>query len=122
MKLRLSENAIRLRVGRSEVKQFGGAGYLEQSITFSLGQRIFFALEASPTASVMNASFDSGRIRIVVPAILAREWADTDRVAIESGGSPLILVEKDFQCLHEAGESDPDAYPNPVAGELPEGG
>lgn len=118
MKLRLSENAIRLRVGRSEVEQFGGAGHLEQSIVFSPGQRMFFGLESSLTAHAINASFDNGRIRILVPANLAREWVDTDRVAIESAGSPIILVEKDFQCLHEPSEFDPDGYPNPVASEL----
>jgi hypothetical protein len=56
-------------------------------------------------------------LRILLPTQVAKEWALSDLVGIASeSGSPSLLIEKDFRCLHlEPGEEDdPNAYPNPL--------
>ena len=51
-----------------------------------------------------------------LPEKTAREWAQNDEITIAAFDSGVqILVEKDFQCLHQAAASDPEAYPHPMA-------
>lgn len=52
----------------------------------------------------------------MVPKYVMTEWTESDQVSIEaqSLAGMKVLIEKDFQCLHEPGEYDPDAYPHPL--------
>jgi hypothetical protein len=53
---------------------------------------------------------------VTIPADQIAEWADSDRVGIESRSQAGVhlLVEKDFQCLHRSVEQEPDAFPHPL--------
>jgi hypothetical protein len=120
MKLRIHGNSLRLRLSQSEVAQFSKTGFVEDSIQFAPGASFAYTIESSSSLPAPQASYQNSWLRIQVPAAAATEWFTTDRVAIaaeqplESGKALSILVEKDFQCLHDGQERDPDAYPNPL--------
>jgi len=117
MKLRIQGNSLRLRLTQKEVAQLHERGRVESSIEFAPGCALAYALEGSPHAASVTASFDGRSILVAVPKPLMTEWAGGDRVSIEgpSEASVQLLIEKDFQCLHKPGHQDPDAYPNPLA-------
>jgi hypothetical protein len=115
MKLRIQGNSLRLRLTRNEVAQLHDGGRVESSIEFGPGRTLTYALESSPQAASVVASFDGRAIFVAVPTPLITTWAEGDTISIEG---PLqagvqVLIEKDFQCLHKTGPPDPDAYPNP---------
>lgn len=117
MKLRVRGDSLRLRLTRGEVEAFGRDGRVEEAVRFGAGVRLSYALERG---DALSARLDGARVVVTVPADVAREWCDTDRVAIEGsqpvgdGASLRLLVEKDFACLKtRSGESDADAFPNP---------
>lgn len=117
MKLRIQGNALRLRLTRKEVAQVHDCGRVESSIEFAPGRALGYALEGSPQATVVTASFDGCTIMVSAPTALLKEWAEGDRVSIEGAAQAgvQVLIEKDFQCLHKPDHRDPDAYPNPLA-------
>jgi len=114
MKLRIQGNALRLRLNQAEVAQFSKTGFFEDSIEFSPGARLTYALESSSSVSAPKAIYRDGSLRIQVPHQDGFEWATTDRTGISGGDHLSITVEKDFQCLHGDGSRDPKAFPNPL--------
>jgi len=121
MKLRIQNNSIRLRLNRREVEAFTKAGSLEEAFEHP-GGKLVYGLRSSdaPRTEVLMGG-DS--IFIVLPAEVARDWTDTDRVGIsdevEFGQSKRlsVLVEKEFRRLHGV-TNDPDLYPNPLEGHV----
>ena len=110
MKLRLQGNSIRLRLNRNDVAEFAQAGRIQNTVDFGQGVFFAYALEISK-AGEPRAFLEGNTLRIALPEKDAQDWARSDRVSISSRDQQLsILVEKDFQCLHEP---DPDAFPNP---------
>ena len=114
MKLRIQGNALRLRLNQAEVAQFSKTGCFEDSVEFSPGSRLTYALESSTSIRSPQALYREGSLRIQVPYQLGFEWATTDRTGISGGDHLSITIEKDFQCLHGDGSRDPNAYPNPL--------
>ena len=113
MKLRFSDQSVRLRLSRPEVARLAGEGRLSERLTFPAGQTLEYSVETGPALAV---SFDSARLAITLPAGEARNWAQGDAVAISGASGPLkISVEKDFQCLHGPESENADAFPNPAA-------
>jgi hypothetical protein len=119
MKLRIHGNSIRLRLNRREVAQFAGTGQIAETVEFGPDQQLRYGLESSPDAARVEARFSGADIMIVLPANAAREWGETERVAVQgdqalgTGKSLAILVEKEFRRLHGA-TLDPELYPNPL--------
>ncbi len=110
MKLRLQGNSIRLRLNRSDVAEFAQAGRIQDTVDFGQGAFFAYALEISKTGEP-RAFLEGNTLRITLAKEDAQDWVRSDRVGISGQDQQLsILVEKDFQCLHEP---DPDAYPNP---------
>jgi hypothetical protein len=114
MKLRINGNALRLRLNQAEVAQFSKMGFFEDSIEFSPGVRLAYALESSSSIGAPQALYREGSLRIQVPYQVGFEWATSDRIGISGGNRLAITVEKDFQCLHGDEAHDPKAYPNPL--------
>ncbi len=110
MKLRIRGNSIRLRLGRGEVASLLEYGQIEEATEFGGGQRFEYALRTSSNIPTPCASFGDGRIEVLLPTQLARDWAAGDEVGI-SGDQPLppagasvarslhLVIEKDFACL-----------------------
>ena len=60
---------------------------------------------------------------MTLPSEAMAAWADSDQVGISGAADQptLLVIEKDFQCLHKPGAQDPEAYPNPLAEALGSG-
>jgi hypothetical protein len=115
MKLRLHAGSLRLRLSQSEVAQLASTGKVEDSVEFSPGSRLLYALETG-SAPELTATFDNANIRVTVPAPAAKRWTDSDETGIQAlTGKLKVLIEKDFQCLHREPEPGEDPFPNPLA-------
>jgi hypothetical protein len=117
MKLRLYRNSVRLRLNKADVNTFIAEGTIGDRIDFGPGLQLSYRLETSSLVDSMQANYSPGCLRILLPSCLAEEWAHSDLIGIRGGGSPSLLIEKNFQCLHKHSgeERDPDAWPHPLA-------
>lgn len=102
MKLRLTDDSVRLRLASAEVNDFAVLGRLEDKVTFGAGDEasISYALEAADVEQV-SASLAGGRLTIVLPRPVANRWTSSDDVGIRAdqsaeGRNLQILVEKDL--------------------------
>ena len=120
MKLRIQGNSLRLRLTQKEVAELHDRSLVESSIEFAPLRTLVYLLEGSSQAKAVTANFDGQSIRVMVPMRVMTEWIESDQVSIESlsQAGMRLLIEKDFQCLHQSDEQDPDAYPNPLANAL----
>jgi len=119
MKLRIHGDSLRLRLNRSDVKQFLETGIRKESIQFGSGSKLTYTLESSSQVSEMEAHYSQDCIRVVLPLGLAQEWASSDRISLSldpaENSGPSLLIEKDFKCLHdEDSKTEPglDQVPN----------
>ena len=118
MKLRIKGNSIRLRLTMSEVATLAAGMSLSEKTSFGPAQALRYAIRGSQKNHLM-ATFDGSAILIDVPQEDLDRWAASDDVAISSSQAIedlkelQILIEKDFECLHPASQSEPDAFPNP---------
>jgi hypothetical protein len=108
MKLRIRDNAIRLRLTQGEVATLAKDGRLAAQTAFPEARRFGYAIESSPT------------VRLPESAVLA--WAASEQVSIageqrlDDGALLTLLVEKDFACLApRPGEDESDTFPHPEA-------
>lgn len=114
MKLRFHSNTLRVRLSQSEVARLAETGRVEETVAFPAGRNLDFAVELRSSAEIA-ASFDGERIEIALPADLARTWIASAQPGIENpNATPKILIEKDFQCLHQDATANTDAFPNPL--------
>ena len=115
MKLRLHAGSLRLRLSQSEVTRLGELGRVEDSIEFSPGNELCYAMETG-SADTVTATFDNANIHVTVPEKVAKEWIESDQTGIEASTGPLkVLIEKDFKCLHREPQAGEDSFPNPLA-------
>ena len=123
MKLRIRGNSIRLRLLKSEVNSLAETSRFSESITLGATptEKLTYAIQLTDSAESVTAGFCENEICIIIPTKIAREWADSDQVGIETTAAFAdhelqILVEKDFVCLTRTDDPDSkDAYPNPEA-------
>jgi hypothetical protein len=114
MKIRIKGNSLRYRLTKTDVENFDRDGYLEETSHFGI-QTFKYALQRS-MAGVLSATFSDNTITMYMPAVMALEWASTDRVGFENNNSQMyLLVEKDFKCLDTVAEDQSDNYPNPLS-------
>lgn len=125
MKIRIKANTIRLRLTQPEVERFAREGYVGSTLRFDPQHQLHYALVRDAAASSVQAHYRDHEIRVSVPVALAEEWTRTDRVGFQNAAAPLhtgreddplfILVEKDFQCLHQRPHEDEgDQFPHPL--------
>ncbi len=119
MKLRIQDNTLRVRLNKTEVAHLAAGGQVTQTTAFSASSQLISSVETSDHAASPTATFDAGRMTIVLPLQQARDWAESDRVSIEAdqplpaGRSLRLLIEKDFECLHRREKADEDTFTNP---------
>jgi hypothetical protein len=120
MKLRIRENTLRFRLGRSEVETFGRTGTIGDKVRFGREVDEFgYLLEKTPEGG-FSASFTDGMIVVRVPASDADSWVNSDDVSLsgtfvaDEHNEVKILIEKDFVCLNAHNDEDQsDRYPHP---------
>ena len=105
MKLRIHDNSIRLRLTDDDVRRFQSEGSIESSLDFGT-DRFIFRLVADPSSRSTTAELATNLIAVHVPAGEAREWAESETLAIEGGTMPRIIVEKELSCLHKKRSAD----------------
>lgn len=119
MKLRIKGNSIRIRLTKSEVDTFGKDGHIEEQTSFINGT-LSYVLQ-SYDGETMSATIFGNKITMQIPATLAKEWIETNKVGYEynqplpDGNTLYLLLEKDFKCLDEnITEDQSDSYDNPL--------
>lgn len=122
MKLRLRENAIRLRLLQPEVRQLQETGNVSENIVFGVNpaESLTYSLRVSAESEKIHAQIINNRIEIFLPVNEAENWADSNEVGLyatqEIGdlGELQIIVEKDFVCVERPLDADNEkAYPHP---------
>lgn len=123
MKLRIKGNSIRLRLTQSEVEDIAKGEAVKETVSFGNASPSFhYVLEPDSASKAVSVHYAEHTISIKLPQAEANNWATTERVGIESdiplqGDESLyVLIEKDFQCLHQRPrEDEQDNFPNPAA-------
>ena len=115
MKLRIQDNSLRLRLNQTEVARLDEQGSVESAIQFSADCVLHYSVSVSRDLESPAVRYDVNSIRVFLPEAMAKLWAKSHEITIESVDSGVrLLVEKDFQCLHQAA-ADPHGYPHPLA-------
>lgn len=120
MKIRILDNAIRLRLDRSEVSEIGAGRSLVASTHFPSGRVFGYQLTATEKAS--EAEFDGSAIVLRIAKAKLLAWAaDEYQVGIRESLPTVnlnleLLIEKDFECLEpRSGEDQSNRFVNPKA-------
>jgi hypothetical protein len=119
MKLRVHQNAIRLRLTQSEVQRLASGESIEEQ-TPPFPQALIYRIETGDVSEIA-IRFANGTLTVLLPREIAQSWAKSAEVGIESelpgsGGEKIrLLIEKDFHCLHGPPADREDCFPNPLA-------
>lgn len=119
MKLRIRDNALRLRLSVSEVACVAAGETVAGRMPLPGGEALVYRLMAGelPGATLVDTV-----LSVSFPPDALRDWASGDAVSLsgqcEASGNMLeLLVEKDFACLSpRAGNDDDDTFAHPEAG------
>ncbi len=119
MKIRIKGNSVRIRLSRSEVDQLAATGYIEERTEFADGV-FLYTLQSKNGIDNLDAGFSNGNMAIYVPAAICTEWAKNETVgysnniALPTGNSLFLLLEKDFKCIDaDVTEDQSDNFENP---------
>ncbi len=116
MKLRTTNNSIRIRIRKSELLQLRKDGKVEERINFGNEVVFSFALVIDEETEVLNGSLVGHSLIIRIPNTIGIKWIDSNEVGIESVSKVSeteelhILVEKDFPCLDRPNEDKSDTF------------
>lgn len=122
MKIRMKENSVRLRVGRSELARFLEDGRITETVQFGATREASFtyALEVGGAEdSGAAVRYANRNLAVVVTPEQARVWEQEDQVGIYSrvdlgaGKALEIAVEKDFACMDRGEDENADTFANP---------
>ena len=88
MKLRLEENSLRLRLSEAEVAQFARTGQVAYTIAFgpTPDTTLHYSLERLPDmepATAVQVRYEAGQLAVQVPAVIAREWTETENIGFQ---------------------------------------
>lgn len=120
MKIRIKGNSVRLRLSRTDIRNFESHGYIEEKTEF-IDSVFHYALAVKDDIEELKASFSDNKITVFVPEKIRKEWTTTERVGFDNrmktkeDKTLLILIEKDFMCLDNTHEDQGDNFPNPKA-------
>ncbi len=118
MKLRIRGNAIRLRLGQSDLRTLIDQGTLTHTLRMP-GANLHYGIELSE-AHAFEVCFEHNTLRVTLPRDAAHTWCNTAQVGFDSehaweGGVVRLVVEKDWQCAApRPGDDDTDAFPHPT--------
>ena len=119
MKIRIKGNSIRLRLAKSETEIFANKGFLQDSTSFG-NNSLVYAMK-SYRGQDLSAELDGATITVYVPEHFIKDWIGSNLVGLEyamalsSGESLHILIEKDFKCIDALiTEDQTDYFENPA--------
>lgn len=120
MKLRLSGNTLRFRLGKSDVQQFLAHGRVSSVISFGRGRDQAFCYSVAQHAhGEPGVRYRAGSITVYLSAEqvaqLQAEQQDGANFDVETGDGDAIRVsvERDYKCLHPRTYTDEsDSFAN----------
>ncbi len=117
MKLRCTQNSVRIRVRKSDIETLAQQGTVRESVCFGPTNFFHFELGITPGIDSVEATFSEGVLRVVLPKERAQSWMNSSEVGIEvqrtnaEGAISLhLLIEKDFPCLDRDNEDKSDTF------------
>lgn len=117
MKVRFSQQSLRIRLRKSEVEALRQHGELEEILLFPGGGRLVTHLLVEVGIEALNAQLDGHSILFHIPADLAHTWYDDDQVGLYAtvNCSPWtekleLILEKDFPCKDRPEENPKDFF------------
>ncbi|MDN3669661.1 hypothetical protein QWY93_10020 [Echinicola jeungdonensis] len=120
MKLRINNNSIRLRLTQTEVEKIAKEEAVHQTLQLGEKEVLRYSLVPEKDVDCIGANIKDNEILVKVPAPMSTKWATTDEVSLRhvqkesTNHESIILIEKDFQCLHKRPDEDErDNFPNP---------
>jgi len=122
MKLRCTENSIRLRLRKSDVDKLAHEKIVSVPIGFPKGAFLKYELRLV-TDTAIEAIFDSGLISIRLPEETGMKWINSEEVGISKdiklpdGETLTLLIEKDFPCQSRPDENKSDTFQELVSEE-----
>ncbi len=119
MKVRIQGNSLRFRLKQFEVESFAKDNLVKEELVFgaAMFMRLQFILCAADV-SEMHVEYQTGKVTVSIPLVVAEKWTATslvgfeEKVAMPTGESIKVLIEKDFKCLDSV-EEEIGSYPNP---------
>lgn len=118
MKIRIRGNSVRLRLTKTDVKNIGEKGIVEETTSFG-NSRLIYRLQKSNEYTDLHASFENNVITVFLPEDITETLVTTEQISFDAkqdignDQTLYILVEKDFQCLDHTTEDQSDMYLNP---------
>lgn len=115
MKLRCTENSIRLRLRKSDIEVLKTDSRVSEKIHFGPNNKFQFELTIAEIV-LPNALFEAGKIQVQLPKKQAEQWINSQEVGIEytklldKHNSLHLLVEKDFPCKDRIDEDKSDTF------------
>lgn len=116
MKLRCTENSIRLRLRKSELQTLSEKNNIEETINFMAGTKFIFQLSIAAHLENVEAVFQHQVLKISIPDLQAYNWIESNQVGIEvhqelpENKKLHILIEKDFPCTDREDEDKSDTF------------
>ena len=116
MKLRCTENSIRIRIRKSELDQLAQTKRVEEKVRFGNQVVLTFALSINETIQQVAATLLDNNLVVSLPKSAANEWINSNQVGIEVNKETgddqnlHILIEKDFPCLDRENEDKSDTF------------
>jgi len=122
MKIRIRENALRIRITQLELKDLVEGKKVVSTIRFPNGTQLTYGLTPA-NSETTSIQYLENIISIRMGTLDMETMAKAQSVGVQSvhqaGEHTLeLLVEKDFTCLHPRGAEDYDTFPNPNQKEL----
>ena len=115
MKLRCTENSIRLRLRKSDIAELATEGVITETIAFPCSNDLSFELRVAKVKKV-EAKFANGVIVVNLPQETGMNWINSNQVGIETeqplaeNAALYILIEKDFPCKDRPEENKADTF------------
>jgi len=122
MKLRIRENALRIRITQTELKFLLDGNEVKSAIQFPNQTILSYGLV--PTANeATSVQYQENKVSIYLSYLDVETLGGETNVGVQSihqteGEDLNLLVEKDFSCLHPRDQEDADTFPNPNQKEI----
>ena len=120
MKLRIRENILRFRLGKTEVERFYSDGLIVSEIKLGHKSSDSFSYELRQSdLERPELSFTEGKLICLLPKSEVVAWVQSEQVGIyhsieiEDMYTLEFILEKDFKCLVERSNEDDDGFPHP---------
>lgn len=106
MKLRITNQSLRLRINQDDLAHLTALGELKEQLGNEITGSFKYSLLIHQAEDI-DIKISHNDIKVLIPEPYVKEWNETDKVSFEQQVSDIrILLEKDFQCLSDRPHED----------------